>query len=125
MNIYFSNFTNVDLKNETSEGADYSSEKEVHENFMQKYDLLTKSSPESDADGFNDLIMQSFDVFSPFARSKTDNPIHLAREISLIDLSKEEHIGEESEFDFEIQSNIDSILNSKSNSSKSSKLSTK
>lgn len=27
MNIYFSNFANVDLKNETSEGADYSSEK--------------------------------------------------------------------------------------------------
>ena len=95
MNIYFSNFANVDLKNETSEGADYSSEKQLHNNFIQRYDLLTRSSPEEDAEGFNDLLMQSFHAFSPFSRSKTDNPINLARQIAEIDLMKDERIGEE------------------------------
>lgn len=29
MNIYFSNFTNVDLKNETTQGADYTMQEEM------------------------------------------------------------------------------------------------
>jgi hypothetical protein len=50
-------------------------------NFVSEYDLLTKSSPDSDSEGFNDLLMQSFTAFSPFSRSKTDNPQQLAKEI--------------------------------------------
>ncbi len=77
MNIYFSNFNNVDLKNETSQGADYSESDRENSFFIHRYDELTKSSPEEDTEVFNDLIMQSFDA-SPLARSKTDNPALLS-----------------------------------------------
>lgn len=38
MNIYFSNFSNVDLKNETSQGADYSESEREHTHFVHRYD---------------------------------------------------------------------------------------
>lgn len=44
MNIYFSNFTNVDLKHESSEGADYEMNEEKSNSFIQNFDTLTKSS---------------------------------------------------------------------------------
>ena len=48
MNIYFSNFSNVDLKNETSQGADYSDCRQEHAHFVHRYDELTRYSPEED-----------------------------------------------------------------------------
>lgn len=51
---------------------------------MQRYDILTKSSPSDNTEDFNDLIMHSFDAFSPFSRSKTDNPINLISKIAKI-----------------------------------------
>jgi hypothetical protein len=119
MNIYFSNFSNVDLKNETSEGADYSYEEEERSHFLQRYDILTRSSPEEDTEVFNDLIMQSFDAFSPFARSKTDNPDTLTRYLHRISLHEDRTLSEEHEVDQEIKSNINSILDSNSDSGRS------
>ena len=43
MSIYYSNFTNVDLKNETSEGADFSFQEEVKNEFVRGYDYLSSS----------------------------------------------------------------------------------
>jgi hypothetical protein len=60
---------------------------------MSRYELLTKSSPEEDTEVFNDLIMQSFDAFSPYSRSKTDKPDTLARHIQKITLSGEPSLG--------------------------------
>jgi hypothetical protein len=61
--------------------------------------------------------MQSFDVFSPFARSKTDNTAYLGKCLQKINV-KEDSL-EESEVDLEIKSNINLILDSNSSTSKS------
>ena len=60
MNLYYSAFSNVDLKTQTSEGAEYSFDEPTNADFMVRYDQLTKSSPEEDTEVFDDLIMQSF-----------------------------------------------------------------
>jgi hypothetical protein len=73
MSIYFSGLEKLEMREEQSSPT--------RTNFVSEYDLLTKSSPDSDSEGFNDLLMHSFTAFSPFARSKTDNPQQLAREI--------------------------------------------
>lgn len=78
MNIYFSAFSNVDLKTDNSEGAEYFLDETNNADFVVRYDQLTKSSPEEDTEVFNDLIMQSFENYSPFSRSKTDTPTLLA-----------------------------------------------
>ena len=44
MNIYFSNFNNVDLKHESTLGADYESIDENKSKFLENFDILTKSS---------------------------------------------------------------------------------
>lgn len=46
MNIYYSAFTNVDLKNQSSEGAEYPFDEPHNSEFVVRYDQLTKSSPE-------------------------------------------------------------------------------
>jgi hypothetical protein len=44
MNIYFSNFNNVDLRHESSEGVDFEEIEEKNNHFIQNFDNLTKSS---------------------------------------------------------------------------------
>lgn len=78
----------MDLKNETSQGADYSESERENYLFVHRYDELTRSSPEEDTEDFNDLIMQSFDP-SPLARSKTDNPLLLSSYTSKINQNAE------------------------------------
>lgn len=102
MNIYFSNFRNVDLKNETTEGIDYSEAEKETEYFLSRYDELTKASPEENSDDFNDLLMQSFD--SPLARSKTDS---LTTQSTL---SNCQEPLTESELDRSIKDNINELL---------------
>jgi hypothetical protein len=89
MNIYYSNFTNVDLKHGTSEGTDFSFEEEAKNRFVQNYEILTESSQKSNMDLINDdFLLQTFDFFTPNSRSKTDNPtiLHsLHNEITKID----------------------------------------
>ena len=55
MNIYYSNFINVDLKHETSEGMDYDQEEKEKRSFVEKFDQLSKGS-----EGYNPF---SFDPF--------------------------------------------------------------
>ena len=43
MNIYFSNFSNVDLKNDTSEGADYTMEEEMRNEYIRRFDQISRS----------------------------------------------------------------------------------
>jgi hypothetical protein len=75
MNIYFSNFTNVDLRHETSEGTNFIAQEEIKNYFSSTYDILTKTSGNSNYDFINDeALMYTFDVFTPYSRSKTDNP---------------------------------------------------
>lgn len=78
MNIYFSNFNNVDLKHESSEGADFEEIEEKNNHFIQNFDSLTKSSQERNINFLDDdILMQTFLPFgsaNSFSRSKTDNP---------------------------------------------------
>jgi len=80
MNIYFSNFNNVDLKHVSSKGADYEMIEENKNIFVQNFDNLTKSSHERNVEFFDDdILMQAFLPFggNSFSRSKTDNPRRL------------------------------------------------
>ena len=43
MNIYFSNFSNVDLKNATSEGADFREVEEIKNEYVRKFDQMSRS----------------------------------------------------------------------------------
>lgn len=43
MNIYFSNFSNVDLKNDTSEGADYTMQEEMRNEYIRRFDQISRS----------------------------------------------------------------------------------
>ena len=85
MNIYFSNFINVDLKHMSSEGAEYEGIKEKSNDFIQNFDNLTKSSQEKNINFLDDdIIMQTFLPFgsnNSFSRSKTDNPRTMEAEI--------------------------------------------
>jgi hypothetical protein len=85
MNIYFSNFNNVDLKHESTEGADYEAIEERTSTFVQNFDNLTKSSQDVNINFLDDdILMQTFLPFgcnNSFARSKTDNPRSLQTEI--------------------------------------------
>ncbi len=77
MNIYFSNFNNVDLKNETTQGADYTMQEEMKNEYMKRFDQISRSFQSEEHNFLDDeYIMES--AFSPFMpRSKTDNPKRL------------------------------------------------
>lgn len=80
MNIYFSNFRNVDLRHESSHGADYEMIEEKKNNFVQTYDHLSKSSLDKNLNYLDDdILMQTFSPFDPssYSRSKTDDPRNL------------------------------------------------
>jgi hypothetical protein len=89
---------------------DYSECSSRTEEFVNRYDELTRSSPEDDSDIFNDLLMHSFD--SPLARAKTDNPALLASKIHKANNPSEAN--SESEIDRSIRSNINQLLESSS-----------
>lgn len=44
MNIYFSNFSNVDLRHETTEGADFALREEIKNYFTSTYDSLSRQT---------------------------------------------------------------------------------
>ena len=50
MNIYFSNFNNVDLKNETTQGADYT----MQEEYMKRFDQISRSFQSEERDFLDD-----------------------------------------------------------------------
>lgn len=54
MNIYYSNFSNVDLKNETTEGADFSIEEQMKNEYCQRFDHLASSYQGEGNDVLND-----------------------------------------------------------------------
>ena len=54
MNIHFSNFNNVDLKNETTQGADFSMQEEIRNDYVRRFDTLTRSYQEEQNESFND-----------------------------------------------------------------------
>lgn len=82
MNIYFSNFSNVDLKNETSEGADFTMQEEMRNEYVRRFDNLSRSFQSEENDVLNDgyLMETAFSSFLP--RSKTDNPRRLQEEVA-------------------------------------------
>lgn len=77
MNIYFSNFANVDLKNATSEGADFTVVEEMKNEYVRKFDQMSRSYQSEEQEFFNDdyIVDNAFGQFVP--RSKTDNPRRL------------------------------------------------
>lgn len=84
MNIYYSNFANVDLKNETSQGADFTLQEEMRNEYLRRFDNLTQSFKESENDDLNDDFLLDA-AFNPFAsRSKTDDPKRLQEEMSKV-----------------------------------------
>jgi hypothetical protein len=101
MNIYFSNFNNVDLKHESTEGADYEVIQEKQNTFIRGFDNLTKSSQEKNIDFLDDdMLMQTFLPFgnnnnNSFSRSKTDNPKTLEAEILRMQSSQKMNMIEE------------------------------
>jgi hypothetical protein len=83
MNIYYSNFANVDLKNETSEGADFTMQEEMRNEYLMRFDTLTRSFQGEQNDLLNDDYMGA--AFTPFVpRSKTDNPRRLQEEFNKV-----------------------------------------
>jgi hypothetical protein len=86
MNIYYSNFTNVDLKNETSEGADFTTQEEMRNDYMRRFDTLARSFQGEQNEMLNDdyLIGSAFSTFVP--RSKTDNPRRLQEEFNKVNM---------------------------------------
>ena len=122
MNIYYSNFANVDLKNDTSEGADFSVHEEMKNEFVRGFDNLSRSYEGGEgADFLNDNLMMDA-AFSQFpVRSKTDNPRRLQEQISAVNVSQTvEHnhlyghsqsmIHEEEELDHMIHHGINNLL---------------
>jgi hypothetical protein len=93
MNIYFSNFSNVDLKNETSEGADFTLVEEMRNEYLKKFDQMSRSYQSEENELFNeDYIMDS--AFSSFPqRSKTDNPRRLNEEIQIVNMLGQQQFG--------------------------------
>lgn len=84
MNIYYSNFANVDLKNETSEGADFTLQEEMRNDYLRRFDTLTRSFQGEQNDVLNDDYLMGT-AFSPFVpRSKTDNPRRLQEEFNKV-----------------------------------------
>ena len=54
MNIYFSNFNNVDLKNETTQGADYTMQEEMKNEYMKRFDQISRSFQSEERDFLDD-----------------------------------------------------------------------
>ena len=65
MNIYYSNFDNVDLKHNTSEGKNYSEEGSDELSFAEKFDELSRKGEQRDSQ-FGDHIF-GFNEFDAFA----------------------------------------------------------
>lgn len=79
MSIYFSNFSNVDIKHEEVENSGFYN---MEMKPIEEYEDFTKST-NREKDGFIDTfeedplmkVFGGFDsYFTPFHRSKTDNP---------------------------------------------------
>ena len=112
---YFSNFSNVDLKNDTSEGADYTMEEEMRNEYIRRFDQISRSFQSEENDFLNDdFIMDA--AFSQFpSRSKTDNPRRLQEEIQKVNIQGFHHhthpmINEEEELEHMIHHGINNLL---------------
>jgi hypothetical protein len=121
MNIYYSNFANVDLKNETSEGADFTLQEEMRMDYMRRFDTLTRSFQGEQHDMLNDDYMGA--AFTPFVpRSKTDNPRRLQEEFNRVNAMQMLYppaamINEEEEIEHMIHHGINHLLDNHSASS--------
>lgn len=124
MNIYYSNFSNVDLKNETSEGADFTMQEEMRNDYIRRFDNLSRSFQSEENDVLNDgyLMETAFSSFLP--RSKTDNPRRLQEEMSKVNNMHSVGYGypnvminESEEIDSMISHGINNILETQSNHS--------
>lgn len=121
MNIYYSNFANVDLKNETSEGADFTLQEEMRMDYMRRFDTLTRSFQGEQNDMLNDDYMGA--AFTPFVpRSKTDNPRRLQEEFNRVNAMQMLYppasmINEEEEIEHMIHHGINNLLDNHSSSS--------
>lgn len=120
MNIYYSNFANVDLKNETSEGADFTLQEEIKNDYLRRFDTLTRSFQGEQNDVLNDDYLMGA-AFSPFVpRSKTDNPRRLQDEIARLNappqglLFPTAMINEEEEIEHMIHHGINNLLETQS-----------
>lgn len=124
MNIYFSNFSNVDLKNETTEGADFTIEEQMKDEYCRRFDHLARSFQGEQHDVLNDdyIMEAAFSQFVP--RSKTDNPRRIQEEINRVNQLYPQQsmmINEEEEMDHVISHGINNLLETHSNHSHENK----
>lgn len=86
MSIYYSNFGNVDLRHQTSEGFSYHNEDE-QKNITITPETQTKISKDFSSSLENDPLFLAFGVaLEPFGRSKTDNPKNLKATIKNMEM---------------------------------------